>query len=427
MVATHLAVTDDAEMSTPVGNVWSLREGVETLLLKRIRLGLTLNLAGIAVVLIAELLLRPGERPAITVFQGINLVIVAGALAFLRDPTRRTFNLVVGFLAYAVTIVAIGAIGIVAGDATTPLILFVGLALVTAVFVPWSPGWQLLSVLVIIVISIWTVSTVVESPRLFWVQNVGSVVPTLIATVAIAYALQREREAGLRAERERCVQEEELRESNQRLAREVEQHCRTEETLRFALRELDHRVKNTLATVQSVADHTIRTTDTVAEFRDAFSGRIRAMSQIHTALAARRWEGLALRDLIELVVGPYRHGAESISVECDGAAISSDVVRVLGLTLHELATNAAKYGALSTKEGRVIVRSEVAANDPSRLRISWTECDGPSVRQPARRGFGTRLIEEALPYESRGSVELWFPTDGLRCEIELPLEGSGSA
>lgn len=413
-------------MSISAGNIWSLREGTDAVLLKRIRLGLALDLAGIVVVLIGELFLRQGERLQITAIQGGNLAVVAGALVFLREPARRNFNLIVGFLAYAVTIVAIGAVGIVARDATTPVILFVGLALVTAVFIPWPPGWQLLSVLLIIATSIWTVSTIVDSPRLFWVQNVGSVMPTLIATVAIAYALERERAADLRAERERCVREEGLRESNQRLALEVEQHRRTEETLRFALRELDHRVKNTLAIVQSVAEHTLRTTGTMAEFRDAFTGRIHAMSRIHAALAARRWQGLALRELIELIVEPYQHTAESIVVDCDGASMSADLARVLGLTLHELATNAAKYGALSTREGRVFVRSQVNANDPSRLRISWSEQDGPSVREPTRRGFGTRLIEEALPYESGGSVELRFPQEGLHCEIELPLSRSRS-
>jgi two-component sensor histidine kinase len=281
--------------------------------------------------------------------------------------------------------------------------------------------WQLLSVLLIIVTSIWTVTTVVEAPRLFWVQNVGSLVPTLIATVFIAYALERERAADLRAETERYAREEELRESNIRLGREVEEHRRTEETLRFTLGELDHRVKNTLAAVQSVADQTLRTSGTMAEFRDAFSGRIQAMSRIHMALAARRWEGLALRELVELVVGPYRHCPESISVDCDGASLSSDLVRVLGLTLHELATNAAKHGALSAKEGRVVVRSWVEAGTGSRLHISWSEHDGPLVQEPVHRSFGTRLIEEALPYETGGSVRLEFPGAGLRCEIEFPL------
>jgi two-component sensor histidine kinase len=102
--------------------------------------------------------------------------------------------------------------------------------------------------------------------------------------------------------------------------------------------------------------------------------------------------------------------------------MSSELVRVLGLTLHELATNAAKYGALSTERGRVVVRSRLETGPESRLRISWSEHDGPLVQEPARRGFGTRLIEEALPYETGGTVRLQFPSHGLSCEIEFPLE-----
>lgn len=409
-------------MSNSDGNSCSYRGAADRLLLERIRLGLKLNLAGIAVVLIGEAFFRPGERTSITILQAVNLVAVGVAIRLLRDPSRRTFNLVVGFLALAVTIVAIGAIGVVAEDATTPVILFVALALATASFVPWSPGWQLLSVLLITLVSIWTVSTVVDSPRLFWVQNIGSIVPTLIATVFIAYALERQRAADLRAEAEGNAREERLRESNQRLEREVEQRRRSEEALRFALRELDHRVKNTLATVQSVAEQTLRSTETTEEFSAAFNGRLRAMSRIHTALAAKKWEGVVLRDLVELVVGPYRPGTDSVSVECDGASVSADQVRVLGLTLHELATNAAKYGALSTKEGRVTVCSRVESSDASRLRISWNEHDGPVVHEPVHHGFGTKLIQQALPYESGGSVRLQFASTGLRCEIELPLD-----
>ena len=157
------------------------------------------------------------------------------------------------------------------------------------------------------------------------------------------------------------------------------------------------------------------------EFGEAFYGRIQAMARIHSALADRRWEGLPLTELIDLVVGPYRHHAGSVSVECDGSFVSSELVRVLGMTLHELATNAAKYGALSTKEGRLAISSRAEANCGDRLRIRWIEHDGPPVHEPTRRGFGIRLIEEALAYEVEGTVALRFPQQGLQCEIELPV------
>ena len=169
------------------------------------------------------------------------------------------------------------------------------------------------------------------------------------------------------------------------------------------MRELDHRVKNTLATVQSVAEQTVRSARSLSDFSEAFNGRIQAMARIHTALAGRKWDGLTMSELIELVVGPYRHHADSIALDCDVTFVDAELVRVLGMTLHELATNAAKYGALSTKEGRVEIAW--ATRGPTavpQLRIAWREHHGPTVTEPARRGFGIRLIEEALAYEAEG-------------------------
>ena len=393
----------------------------DRLLLDRIRLGLQLVLAGVAIVFVAELVVHPGERPLISIAQAINFAAVAIALRFVREASERSFNLVVGFAAYAVTVVAVGAVGIFAKDATSPVVLLVGLSVVTGTLVPWSPGWQLVSVVLVAATGIWTVATIVESPHLFWLQNIGAIAPTLGSTVFISYALQRQRAAVERAERERRSREASLREANRRLEEEIQQHRKTEDALRFAIRELDHRVKNTLATVQAVADQTVRTSATMSEFSDAFYGRIQALARIHTALAVRRWEGLTLTELIELVVGPYRHHAGSIAVECDGTFVSSELVRVLGMALHELATNAAKYGALSTRDGRVAISSSLDSNGTDRLRICWSEHSGPPVRQPLHRGFGMKLIEEALVYETEGDVTLRFLPVGVRCEIQLPV------
>lgn len=397
-------------------------EGADRLFLDRVRLGLWLVLAGVAMVFFGKLFIYyPGELSLINVIQGINFIVVAVALRFLHDPRRRGFNLAVGFLSYVVTIVAAAGAGIVAQDATTPVVLMVALSVVTATLVPWSPWWQLISVVVIAVTAIWTVATIVDAPRLYWLQHVGTMAPTLASTVLIAYVLQRQRLALDSAEQARRNREESLREANTRLEREIQEHRRTEDMLRFAMRELDHRVKNTLATVQAVADQTLRSSRSMEEFGDAFTGRLHAMARIHNALAERRWEGLTMTELIELVVGPYRHHASSISIECDGTFVSSELVRVLGLSLHELATNAAKYGALSTRDGHVTIASRADSDDAAHSRICWSERGGPSVREPARRGFGIRLIEEALAYEVDGRATLEFPSPGLRCEIEIPL------
>ena len=396
-------------------------EAGDRLLLDRIRLGGKLMLAGIATFFVGELVLHSGERPLISVVQGTNFAVVALALYFVRESGRRGFNTAVGVAAYTITIVAVGAVGILGNDAIGPVVLMVALAVITGTLLPWSPWWQLLSVVVIAATGIWMVDTIVESPRHFWLQNIGAIVPTLGSTVFISYALQRQRMAVEHAERERHSREGSLREANRRLEEEIQQHRKTEDALRFAIRELDHRVKNTLATVQAVADQTVRTSATMSEFSEAFYGRIQALARIHTALAVRRWEGLTLTELIELVVGPYRHHAGSVAVECDGTFVSSELVRVLGMALHELATNAAKYGALSTKDGRVAISSSIDSNGADRLRICWSEHSGPPVRQPLHRGFGMKLIEEALVYETDGDVTLRFLPVGVRCEIQLPV------
>jgi two-component sensor histidine kinase len=411
----------EAPLATQSGTSFDPIGGANRLFLERVRLGLWLVLAGIAVVFFGELFLRPGERPLINVVQAINFAAVAVAVRVLHEPARRTFNHAVAFVCYVITLVAIGACGIFAHDATTPVILFVGLSVVTATIIPWSPWWQLFSVLIIIAAAIWTVATVLPFPHLFWLQNVGTIAPTLASTVFISDALRRQRAAIERTERERHEREERLRQANTRLEHEIQEHQRTEDALRFTLRELDHRVKNTLATIQSVADQTLRSSRSMDEFGEAFRGRIQAMARIHTALAGRRWEGLPLAELIDLVVGPYRHHADSVSIECDGSFVSSELVRILGMTLHELATNAAKYGALSTKEGRLAISSRLESECGGRLRIRWVERDGPQVHEPTRRGFGMRLIEEALAYEVEGTVALRFPEQGLHCEIELPV------
>lgn len=395
-------------------------DGDDRLLADRIRLGLRLILAGVAIVFVGALLIHP-QRPLINILQAINFVAVAIALRLLRPQGAGSFNFTVGFVAYLVTIIATGGVGIVAGDATTPVVILVGMAVVSATLLPWSPGWQLVSVVVIAATAIWTVATVVHSPRLFWLQNVGAIAPTLAATVVISRVLRRQRTAMTEAARDLRGREEVLREANRRLEREIYEHRRTEDALRFAMRELDHRVKNILATVQSVADQTLRSSPSMTAFSAAFSGRIQAMARIHTALAGRRWEGLTVGELIELVVGPYRRHTDSVSIDADGTFLTSELVRVLGMALHELTTNAAKYGALSTDGGHLAIASRVEPSAQPHLHIWWNECGGPTVSEPTQRGFGVKLIEEALAYEADGRVQLRFPGEGLRCEIEIPF------
>jgi two-component sensor histidine kinase len=391
------------------------------LYLERVQLGLRLVGAGIAAVFIGWIVVNPGQLPLLSVIQALNLLVVAAALRLLRDPPGAAFNRALGFAAYAATIVATGGVGIVAGDGTTPLLILVGMAVIAAVLIPWHPAWHLASMGLTIAVAIWTVATVSSWESLSWLRNAGAIVPTLVAAVYLSRMLSRQRAEAARAARERAQREASLREANRRLEREIEEHRGTEDALRVAMRELDHRVKNTLATVQSVADQTVRSSTSMDGFGEAFSGRIHALARIHGALADRRWEGLRFGELVDLVVGPYRRQADSVRIDCDGSFVPAELARTLGMALHELATNAARYGALSIPAGRVAVTARVAGDGGTRLLISWRESGGPPVKPPAQRGFGTRLIEEALAYETNGRVALAFPSDGLRCDLDLPI------
>lgn len=394
---------------------------VEQLFLERVRLGLRLVNAGIAAVFVGWIVVNPGELPLLSVIQACNFAAVAVALRLLRDPQRPTRNRVVSLAAYAVTIFATGGVGIVAGDGTTPLLILVGMAVIGAVLVPWQPAWHLTGMALTVVAASWTVAMVTPAASLFWLRNAGAIAPTLIAAVYLSRLLSRQRAAAEQAARERARREERLREANARLEWEVDEHRRTEAALRVAVRELDHRVKNTLAVVQSLTEQTLRTATSMADFGEAFRGRIQALARLHGALAERRWEGLRLGDLVELIVAPQRQRG-GVDVDCDGAIVPAELARTLGLALHELATNAARFGALSTADGRVAVSAR-RTDDGRRLRIDWREHGGPPVAPPARRGFGMRLIEESLAYEGAARVRLDFPTDGLRCHIDLPMGG----
>jgi two-component sensor histidine kinase len=393
----------------------------DRLLWERCRVGYMVVMAGIAVVMAGEFVLRPWQRPGIGIVQALNIAVLGFCLLVGRDPAARNRNCVLCFLAFAVTAVAIGAAGILAGDPTSPIVVLVGLAMGAAVLVPWGARYQFPGVLVAIAVATWTLADIKSDSDEFWLQPIGSILPTFGASVIVAYLLRRERVAVAAAEDERVARERGLRDANRRLEIEIHDHEKTEKALRFALLELDHRVKNTLATVQSIAEQTLDTASSPQEFAEGLRGRIRAMARIHTALAAHRWEGLDLRELIELVVGPYRRHDAGVSLTCDDAALSAVEARAIGTALHELATNAAKYGALSTREGRVGITAAVANGSERRLHLVWSEQGGPKVDEPTRRGLGTKLIEAALAYESGGTARLSFEESGVRCEIDMPL------
>ena len=204
---------------------------------------------------------------------------------------------------------------------------------------------------------------------------------------------------------------------------DVTERVRAEEHRKLLLDELNHRVKNTLATVQSIAAQTVRATPDPVAFRTAFEARLMALSGVHNVLTSANWEGARLDELLSLELGPY--GAARSSLEGPAVRLSAQEALTFALVTHELATNAARYGALSVPEGRVAVawcetRDDVGGR---RLTLDWRESGGPTVVAPTRQGFGSRLIQRSIQVDMNGETTMAFEPDGLRCRIALRLGG----
>jgi two-component system CheB/CheR fusion protein len=207
------------------------------------------------------------------------------------------------------------------------------------------------------------------------------------------------------------------------IARDVTERAHAEAHSLLLMAELDHRVKNSLATVQSIAMFTAGSAGSVKEFSLAFDARLMALSHTHDLLIRNKWEGADLRDVIEAELSPYQD-ANSTRCTIFGARIMLESKRVLalGMAVHELAVNAAKYGAFSGTEGQVKVTWEVReGGEGRRLVLTWIESGGPPVLSPQRRGFGSQLITDALAHELQGEVRLDFDPAGVRCNMEFPL------
>jgi PAS domain S-box-containing protein len=202
---------------------------------------------------------------------------------------------------------------------------------------------------------------------------------------------------------------------------------RAERQERLLIEELNHRVKNTLATAQSLATQTLRGKASPKSFTTAFRGRLAALASAHTLLAHARWSGARLHALIEEQLAPYRlPDRVNVSIEGDDVTLEPSAALTLGLALHELATNAAKHGALASPVGTVEIRARVGtAPDGRRLTLTWRERGGQPVAAPPRRGFGLTLIERGLAYQLKGNVVLDFQRAGLHCKLDLPLAEGG--
>ncbi|MCB5176307.1 sensor histidine kinase [Microvirga lenta] len=211
---------------------------------------------------------------------------------------------------------------------------------------------------------------------------------------------------------------------------DITDHKRAEEHLQLLVNELNHRVKNTLAIVQSLSSQSFSRIGAPgdeggASARSAFEARLFALARGHDVLTRENWEGASLRTVLDEAFAAYRERPEG----CDLFRISGEDLRVtpamalsLSMALHELCTNALKYGALAAPGGRVSVSWETPSGpEGTRLVMRWEESGGPPVAPPARKGFGSRLIEGGLARELNGSVRLEFAPGGVVCTIDVPL------
>jgi PAS domain S-box-containing protein len=209
---------------------------------------------------------------------------------------------------------------------------------------------------------------------------------------------------------------------------DITERKRAEMQRDLLMAELSHRVKNTLATVISIAHQSFSRGRASDEARHSFDGRIRALAQTHTRLAETNWSGASMEAMLLDELAPYRHeDGANFRVAGPRVTLSPRHAVVFGMAFHELATNAAKYGAFSVKEGLVEVSWDIVGPG-EQLYISWVESGGPAVSQPDRTGFGRLLLERVLASDLGGTVELDFAETGLRCTIILPLrEGVAQA
>ncbi|WP_445504970.1 HWE histidine kinase domain-containing protein [Microvirga sp. G4-2] len=207
---------------------------------------------------------------------------------------------------------------------------------------------------------------------------------------------------------------------------DITERKQVDEQQRFFLDELNHRVKNTLATVQSIAAQTLRSAESPAQFKEAFEGRLLALSMTHNLLTLKSWREADLHDIAEQELAPYKRESDERAV-IDGPRVNLPPRYAinLGLVLHELVTNAAKYGALSVPTGRLNLSWTVtpAKDRPSQLHIRWTETGGPPVQPPKRQGFGSRLIRRSVEGELDGCIALNFAVTGASYDISVPLPG----
>lgn len=205
-----------------------------------------------------------------------------------------------------------------------------------------------------------------------------------------------------------------------KISRDITEKKRAEETKELLLHEIKHRVKNTLATVQSIATQTFRRAP--ASERDAFMARLQGLGRTYDLLSSYDWGRAPVHDIVQRAITPFQEKHhDRISISGPDASLDSGKSLLLSLVLHELGTNATKYGALSDQGGQVSVDWELIDElQTPGLKLCWRECGGPPVKRPRRKGFGSRLIQHATKHEL-GGADLNFAPDGVICTLSMGL------
>ena len=206
------------------------------------------------------------------------------------------------------------------------------------------------------------------------------------------------------------------------IQREITDRVRAEEQRTLLINELNHRVKNTLATVQSIATQTLRSAESTADAKAALDNRLIALARAHDVLTRENWEGADLHEVAAQAVAPYVNRPDDrLRLEGPRIRLKPRMALALSMVLQELATNAVRYGALSNDAGRVRIEWNVERAELERLLLRWEESDGPVVRPPSRRGYGSSLIERSLAQDIDGSARIAFPSTGVVCTLDAPL------
>ena len=193
----------------------------------------------------------------------------------------------------------------------------------------------------------------------------------------------------------------------------------------FLLREMSHRAKNLISVIQAIAHRTLRNSESFDDFEQRFTGRLQALAASHDVLANQNWKVVSLEELARTQLSSFvATETQRVTVTGPYLEVDVDAAQAIGLALHELATNAAKYGSLSVAEGKVALSWTVVHEPADRptLRIIWRESDGPEISAPSRKGFGHVVVNEMISRYVNAVVSTSYPSSGMVWEMSAPIE-----